>query len=716
MNNVVLTLNRGDNEALLKATQSRQALNETIDEAWVRILSQKNSDADRRKLQVVKKAMENGEIGREPVADDKKPKRFSKAEALRLYSQLVAMQRDKKLDDIVKNMPGNYLLVTNIGQLKKIVMQIFESEPSIALDTETTGLDVYVDVIIGVSITLPNADLHVYIPIQPTDDERALEPKIVFEIIKPLMESDVEKVLHNAIYDMNMFARHGIELANVVWDTMTAMHMLNENEPSYQLKKLATKYLDEPSDTFEELFGKNAQFADVPLDVALAYAAKDTDLTWRLYEFQLEHLSKLPTILEYYKTVEVPLMYAVYDMERTGFEIDMEYAKTYGKEMKAEIEQLERSLTEKFGGININSNQQLKPVLEDMLGFELENLDAKKTLKPLAKQHAIVEELLQYRELNKLFSTYISVLPEKVHPVTGRVHARFNPNGARTGRFSSGGNGVNLQNQPYAARKLFVAPKGYAIVGGDFSAQEIRCAAYKTGEPLLIDAFNRGRDPYATLASEFFKKPYEEVYKNPDDSDTVERKMMKTGMLACLYGTGKNTLATQLKCSPAEAQSFLDDFFARYKYIKRWIDETKQFVKKNGFVWLDNQQRKRRLPVAKRLTHGYDWEVAAALRQGPNAVIQGTSAIQSKKTLVNLHRLCKERGWLLWCTVHDEILVLMPIDFTMDDIKAFEDVMINSYKFGDIPNKTDIEISLRWGEGVSVSEWFKRKETMIHEG
>ena len=703
---ITLTLNRTDNSALQNATKAKQALNESMADAWSRILSQKNSPADLSKLQAVRAAMSAGKIGREATT---KPKRFSKAEALRLYAKLSLMQREEKIEEVAANIPENYVLVTSKQQLQQIIDLSLTTETIIAVDTETTGLDVYIDVIVGVSLTLPKNDIHYYIPIRPTKDVRALAPEDAFPLLKIIMESTLEKVLHNAIYDMNMFARHEIDLKNIVWDTMTAMHLLNENEPSYQLKKLATKYLAEPSDTFEELFGKDAQFADVPLDVALAYAAKDTHLTWKLYEFQLRHLSNLPTILEYFREVEMPLIYAVYDMERTGFEIDMQYAKRYGKEMKAEIDVLERSLTEKFGGININSTQQLKPALEDKLGIDLENLDAKKTLKPLAKQFDIVAELLHYRELNKLYSTYISVLPEKVHPVTGRVHARFNPNGARTGRFSSGGNGVNLQNQPYAARKLFVAPEGYAIVGGDFSAQEIRCAAYKTGEPLLIDAFNKGRDPYATLAAEFFKKPYEEVYKNPDDSDTVERKMMKTGMLACLYGTGRNTLAPQLKCTPNEAQAFLDDFFSRYKYIKRWIDDTKRFVKENGFVWMDKQQRKRRLPVAKRKTNGYDWEVAAALRQGPNAEIQGTSAIQSKKTLVNLHKLCKERGWKLWCTVHDEILVLMPIDFTMDDIKAFEDVMLHSYTFGDIPNKTDIEISLRWGEGVSVSEWFNRK-------
>src|SRR5690606_16284362 len=292
-------------------------------------------------------------------------------------------------------------------------------------------------------------------------------------------------------------------------------------------------------------------------DIALVYAAKDTDLTWRLYEFQMTHLAKMPTVLDYYQRVEVPLMYAVYDMERTGFEIDVEYAKEYGGKMQTDIERLERELTTELNVENINSNQQLKPALETALGITLDNLDAKKTLKPLRKKYPIIAKLLEYRELAKLYSTYISVLPEKIHPVTGRLHARFNPNGARTGRWSSGGNGVNLQNQPKEARKLFKAPPGYVIIGADWSQQEVRCAAYFTQEPSLLRAYAEGRDVYATMASEFYGKPYEEC-----GDGTPERKAMKVIVLAVLYGMGPGSLSQSLSISDKEAREFMADFFA----------------------------------------------------------------------------------------------------------------------------------------------------------
>ena len=354
-------------------------------------------------------------------------------------------------------------------------------------------------------------------------------------------------------------------------------------------------------------------------------------------------------------------------------------------------------------GLRLNSPAQLKPALERITKQKLESTDAKKVLKPLAKQFPAIAELLAYKELTKLYSTYISVLPELIHPKTGRLHARFNPMGARTGRFSSGGNGVNLQNQPKSARKLFVAPEGWAILGGDFSQQEVRCLAYMTQEPTLLDAYENGRDVYASMASEVYGKPYEEC-----GDGTFERKAMKVGVLSCMYGTGPSTLAQQLGITVDEAKAFIDDFFKRLPNVAKWIEETKAFCKKNGFVWMDREQRKRRLPEAKQKEKGWSnrGEIMRALRQGPNACIQGTSAIQTKTTIVKLHELCKRKGWQLWGTCHDENFVLVPKTITREEVDEFEAVMLESYRFGNVKNKTDLELMTRWGEGKTIEEWF----------
>lgn len=703
-----ITLNLGaskaDGSALKSAAERKTSATETLEDAWERILAMKNSDRDQERLLAVKNAMADGRIGRNPAEASK---RFSKAEALRIHATLAEMERESKLAELVENTPSNYVLITELSELRAVVSRAL-SEPIIAVDTETTGLDVYVDVIVGVSLTLPQEDVHYYIPIEPTQDERALPSELALEALRPLIEAEgVGKVLHNANFDIQMFLHHGIRLNGLKHDTQTAMHLLNENEPSYALKNIATKYLGEPSDTFAELFGKDAKFAEIPLDIALVYAAKDTHLTWKLYEFQRRHFEPMPEMLRYYEEVEVPLLYAIVDMERTGFVIDTEYAKVYGEQMLAEIKRIESSLLAQVGAdVNLNSVQQLKPELERITGVTLESLDAKKTLKPLSKKHAIIAELLEYKELTKLYGTYISVLPEKIHPMTGRLHARFNPMGTVTGRFSSGGNGVNLQNQPKDARKLFVAPEDYVIVGGDFSQQEVRCAAYFTQEHTLLNAYAEGKDIYTAMASEFYGKPYEEC-----GDGTPERKAMKVVVLAVLYGMSHYALAELLGITDAEAKRFMADFFAKMPKVSAWIEQTQTFAKRNGFVWMDGQKRKRRLPDAKKGLRGYNPDANRAMRQGPNAVIQGTSAIQTKATIVALHDFCKRKGWRLYATVHDENLLLAPDTVTREDIAEFERVMVDTYVFGTVPNKTDIELSLRWGAGMTVDEWFRRKET-----
>lgn len=689
-------------KSAVSRAKAKQKPAESMEDAWQRVLATKLSDADRAKLLRVKAALEAGKIGRHA---DKLAKRFSKAEAQALYRDLVEVERESTLKQMVANTPDNYVMVRDYAQLDEMIAELAK-EPIIAVDTETTGLDVYSDMFVGMSFTAPTANLHYYVPTDHVE-KTAIDTSGALAKLAPILANEsTGKVLHNAKYDIHMFRRHGVDMRGLAWDTQEAMRLLNENEMSFKLKDLAPKYLNVKADTFDELFGKDAKFAPVPLDVALVYAAKDTDLTWKLYEFQRKHFAKLPSILEYFEKVEIPLIYAVVDMERNGFKIDVDFAVEYAAEMAIELERDGAYLSEQLGGINLASPTQLKPALEKHVGRKLESTDAKKVLKPLSSEYPLIAKLLEYKKMKTMHSNFISKMPDLVHPATGRLHAQFKQNGAKTGRFSSGGGQINLQNQPKAARKAFIAPEGWLIMGGDFSAQEVRCVAHLTGEPLLIEAFKTGRDPYATLASEYFGKPYEECYKNPDDSDTKERKIIKTCYLASLYGTGAKTLSMQLDCTVEEAKKFLDAFFKKYKHIKRWIDETHREAIRHGYVYLDKNQRKRRVPAAMKRTRGYDGEKAYALRQSVNSKPQGSSAIQTKVTMIGLHGLCKRKGWKLWVTVHDEVLLLVPEDITDAEVSEFEEVMLYSYKFGSVDNKTDIELGRCWGEMKSRKEWF----------
>lgn len=721
-----ITLTKSDDKAKVKDAEARKkSATETMEEAWERILSLKNTDKEVERLLDVKRLMENGTVGRDPEAK----KKFSRAEAMRIYEEVKSLLREEKLEALVATKPDNYILISSLAELKALLVEL-RKEPIIAVDTETTGLDWFVDVIIGVSFTLPIADKHYYIPFLPTQDERAFDSAYLEQLKDVMEDPDILKVFHNAMFDIAMFRRHGIELKGLAWDTQMAMSLLREDLKSYALKNLAPMYVGGESDTFGELFGKNAKFAEVPLDVAIVYACKDTHLTWKLYEFQLHHMEKMPEVLDYYRRVEVPLLYAILDMQQTGFVIDLVHAEEYGKRMKTEIDTLELEIKVDLGDreININSTQQLKPALERKTLLTLNSLDAKKVLKPLRKKHEIIDKYLRYKELSKLYGTYISKLPEKIHPKTERLHTRFDPMGTVTGRFSSGKDeensedqAFNVQNQPQDVRPIFLAPPKKVLIGADWSQQEVRCMAYFTQEPVLVNAYQQGLDIYASMASEFFGKTYEEC-----GDGSKERKVMKVIVLAVMYGMGPKALAEMLDIDKKQAKQFIDDLFAKMPLINSFIESTQKFAKKHGYVWMDKKQRKRRLPEAKlkekEIPWGKFWDdeyaeqrkhngkVSKALRQGPNAKIQGTSAIQTKTTIVKVHEWLKDKpGWELWCTVHDELIIEAPEDFTLEELREYEKLMVESYVFGDIPNKTDMEVFTRWGEGVNAYEWVTKR-------
>ena len=732
--NIKIELNddSASESSLSKAVEKRKiaGVGETLEDAFSRILAMKNSEPDKQRIIAVQRAMEEGRIGREQEPMEK-GKKLTKAEVLRLYKRVEAAEQERILQQMKTDMPDNYVLVNTEEQLEEVVT-LMAWEDVIVFDVETTGPDVWEDHIVGHVLTATSTDEHFYIPTKHETDMVQLDHDYVTDKLRDVYENaKTLKIAHNASFDIHMLRHEGVSVKGDLWDTMEAMKLLNENEESYALKKLASKFLNIPSKTYGELFGKKGFHEVEDLEIATSYAAKDGDVTYQLYEFQKKHLSEsFPTIYEYAKTVEMPLIYSVIEMERNGFVIDLDRAEEYGQELVAETEQVSKRLELVFGDINLNSPVQVKKALEEHTKRTLPNTDAKKTLKPLAKDFPAVKDLLRYKELTKLYGTYVDKLPRAVNERTGRLMASFNQNGAATGRFSSGGSGVNLQNQSPEARQLFVAPPGKVWIGADFKAQEIRAVAYLSNEPKLIEAFRNERDPYATLASNIFNKPYEEVYKLPNGDDTAERKKTKIVWLATIYGMSSFSLAEMLEVSKKEAEKIQQELFDSMPKLKQWIDDIKAFVQRHGYVWMDGRKRKRRLPEAKQQRYeipygkyydpkyekqrNHNSQISRALRQGPNAIVQGSSAIQTKVTILAMEKLKDEiPGFKIVLPVHDEIIVEVDEDFTEEDAKKIEDVMVNTFPWGDsVKNGTDLEVMRRWSSGVSLDDWFnnKRKE------
>src|SRR5690625_4762049 len=349
-------LKQKDDSSLRQAVERRKLHTETFDGAWQRVLAMKNSEVDTRRLLEVKRAMEEGKIGRDP---ERAGRRFSKAEALDLYRELEEIKRKERLDALVESMPDTYELITNKERLDEVV-RLLSEESIVVFDVETTGTDVWNDLIVGHVLSATSADRHFYIPTDHIDESISqLNRDYVAEKLRPLYENEnIGFIAHNAKFDLAMLKNNfDIDVKNLVWDTMEAQFLLNENEPSYALKPLATKYLKDNSYTYGDLFGSRG-FHEIPLKQALAYAAKDGDITFRLYEFQKYHMKKVGNIYEYFTTVEVPLIKIVSEIELRGYDIDDEYAKEYEKELERDISKMAEEIRQELGDINLNSPAQ----------------------------------------------------------------------------------------------------------------------------------------------------------------------------------------------------------------------------------------------------------------------------------------------------------------------------------------------------------------------
>lgn len=711
----------------------------TWEEAWAKVFGLKSTD--KLKAKEVKEAAEAGELSLGLPS----LKKLSWATVKQRWQDLQGLRKAAKLAEMVKNTPKNYKLIQSVEDLDKLVADL-QKEPIVAFDTETTGVDVYNDELVGLSFTLPLADYHVYIPVAHNTTLPQLRRLHVLNRLRKVLEYPTpRKVAHNARFDIHMLIRYGVRLGGMAHDTMITQRVLNENEDSVALKYLGTRYgkffgFVEASASFEELFGKDGKFAEVPLDAALVYAAKDTHLTWKLYEWQKEHLKKVGFLDKLYREIENPLIDVVVEMEQTGFLVDLDFAKVYGEELGVEIAGIEAELVEGFGEINFNSPTQLAVKLYD----ELQLPDPKgkrstdvKTLKKLKGQHKAIDTLLIYRELTKLKGTYVDALPGLVKK-DKRVHGSFNQLSTVTGRFSS--NNPNLQNLPPRARKLIIAPEGFLLLGSDFSQIEPRVLAHMSGDRHFQEPYLLGQDLYATLASRVFKVPIGEC-----GDGSIWRKKMKVGLLAVMYGTSMWTLSEQLGITVEEAEQFILDFYEVYPQVHDFIRETWEFVKENEYV-LTLFHRKRRFPghgpqarlydslaaeicsITKTKTVPLDFwdkekyaipykikrqfqdvkgEVERVRRMAVNARIQGSAADIMKLALINLYGLCQKKGWRVNGTVHDEALVLVPNTITLQEVKEIEACMVKAANL-EVPVKVDTELMSRWGEGVKKGEWFQR--------
>lgn len=729
------------------------------------IFETKLSKKDKERLTEVKEAIEQGliSVGVDNLRD------FSKTHALKLHAQVKEIKRDKVVQHMKKTKPDNYHIVTDYSEMNRLAEltaeEIEDGDGVIVLDTETTGLT-WEDTTVGLSITLPNNDTHFYIPYEHNKRYKQLKKAYVIDTFQPLLEDEKTKlVLHNSKFDVHMLDKDGMDLKdNVYFDTQIAMHVLNENENRYALKSLANKYgkyfnYHDESLSFEELFGKDPKhFIDADLEIAGIYACKDTHLTYLLYKWQLSMMEKQKNLYDVYFNIEQPNTKVAIEMERNGFAIDMDFSRQYRKELEEEVRRLEGVMRGNWGDVNVNSPAQLKELFFDKLGYEDisgKGSVNKSVLSKLAKEHEDVQTLLDYRDVNKLLSTYIEPLPRLVRkdiPEKGikgdrRLHGSFNQTGTVTGRWSS--NDPNLQNFPQRARNIVVAPEGKLMIGIDYSQIEPRTLAHMSGSEKFARPYKEGDDLYVQIASDVYGIPYEHCLESDDtywrehtSLSKHPRKLAKVILLAVMYGIAPFSLAGMINATVEEAEQFINDFYRSYPVVRQFMDRTVDFVNENGYVhtmygrkrrFIGHQDTARKYLAAEQKAKsmlGVDelpssiWKtdlpyktkkqfssVAGSYkkveRMSVNARIQGSAADILKLAMVDVYRHLENKdGWKVLATVHDELLFEVPADVTAEEIKELEDIMKNVVDLS-VPLKVDTEVMTRWGDGIPKEEWIE---------
>jgi DNA polymerase I len=576
------------------------------------------------------------------------------------------------------------VIVQDESTLQALV-ETLNKAAAISFDVESTSVDQMAANLVGIALAV-DGQTGYYIPVghqgagdlfaqnsTPDESERQLPLEMVIGALRgPLTDPNIPKVAHNAVYDLVVLQRYGIDVAPITFDTMIAEWLVSQDGKFLGLKNLARQELGIEMTEISSLIGtgkKQVTMDKVEIKRAAPYAAADAAVTFRLVERKRAELVE-NGLTELMNTMEMPLVPVIAAIERAGVVLDTDHLQRMSNQLAQEMARLEEEIYGYSGGygrFNINSPKQLNDVLFGKLGLSVAGL--RKTshgystdaavLEELKGKHPIVDLLLQYRELSKLKGTYVDALPALINPETGRLHTSFNQTGTTTGRVSS--NNPNLQNIPARTelgrevRRAFIAAKGCKVLSVDYSQVELRILAHVSQEPTLMEAFAQGQDIHAATAAA--------VYGVPLESVTYEqRSFAKRVNFGLLYGMGAFRLARDSDLTLAEADAFIKTYFQRLPRVRAYLDGTKQLAREQGYL-TTLFGRRRNFPVLKNAGRGSNQQVVArAEREAINMPIQGTAADIIKTAMIQLHAELERRKLesRMILQVHDELVLEVP--------------------------------------------------------
>ncbi len=596
----------------------------------------------------------------------------------------------------------SYSLVQDDEGIKKLQEKLSQQK-MFCFDTETTGLDAHEAELVGISFSWKSGEAY-YLPV-PEGRQQATE---FLEGFKSVLENpDIEKTGQNLKYDISVLKWYGIEVKGKFFDTMLA-HYLLEPDQRHNMDTLAENYLNYKTVPISSLIGKKgknqANMRDIqrlfPEKVS-EYACEDADITLQLREVFEPRLEETKT-RKLFDEIECPLIDVLSDMEASGIMLDVDTLRTYSHALQGELAQVEERIFEQAGRrFNISSPKQLGEVLFDELKITEK---AKKTktgqystgeeiLQKLVNKHPIIEDILDYRSLTKLKSTYVDALPSMISPRDKRIHTSYNQAVASTGRLSS--NNPNLQNIPIRTdrgreiRKAFIPrDDAHILLAADYSQVELRIIAHLSKDEGMVEAFNNGLDIHTATAAKVYGIALEDVSKE-------QRRHAKMVNFGIVYGISAFGLSERLGIPRKEAAEIIKQYFEKYPGIQKYMDDTVAFAKEQGFV--ETMMKRRRYLRDINSSNGTVRSLAE--RFAINAPIQGSSADMIKVAMINIHaemkRLNLKSKMIL--QVHDELV----FDACIDELDVLKPLVLNGMKNAlplDVPLLVDMNTGRNWLE------------------
>jgi DNA polymerase I len=596
----------------------------------------------------------------------------------------------------IEKKAASYRTIDDETELKELV-DLLSKENHLVIDTETTSLHPMKALIVGFGLAREEGEAW-YIPCNGR-----LGKQKVLKLIAPLLQNkEIGWVGHNIKYDLHALANEGLSLSRIAFDTMIASYVLAPQTPRHNLDDLSLAKFGKQKIPIESLIGKGQKkigMDQVPIDQIAAYCCEDADYTFRLFHLFRDELKREDLDSVMY-TIEVPLIPILLQMERHGISIDLPRLKELSADLRQQLDVLQEEIFSLAGeSFNLNSPKQLSSILYEKMGIH----PPKKTttgfstsadvLESLREESPIIDKILQYRLLEKLRSTYTDTLIEEAIPNHHRIHCTFNQSVAATGRLSC--QDPNLQNIPIrskegkAIRTAFIpSNERFLMLSADYSQIELRLVAHLSEDPALVRAFQQGEDVHAYTASLVFDVPLEKV-------TSEMRYQAKAVNFGILYGQGPFGLSQQLKIPQKEASRLIEVYFTRYPLVKKFIEQSKELVRKTGFA-ISMFGRKRPIPDI----HSKNPIIrAAAERLAVNTPLQSTNADLIKLAMIDLDSKLKHHPGLgsILLQIHDELLLEGPKERIEELGNLAKGCMEGVFSLK-VPLVVDISIGKNWAE------------------